>query len=136
MPSALFCALREGSLPHACAGIPICEGGLADAKCEVCLILVHFFSLLFFLAPHKKEAKRLSGSTYGFEVRFCSYVPQRQKLALYVPSNSLTQSVPLRRVAYFASASLMNPNSLRTKTMKKRENDYSLPFTLNQIHFY
>ena len=56
----------------------------------------------FFLAPHKKEAKKLSGSTYVFGVRSRSYVslavvsqinvPSRHdrasKLTLFVRSNS------------------------------------------------
>ena len=86
-----------------------------------------FFSFLFFLAPYKKEAKKLSGSTYVFGVRSRSSVSlavvsqinvlgrhdRVSKLASLRSLKQLTRCTSLRRIAYFASDSLMNQNPLR-----------------------
>ena len=75
---------------------------LSDVGTKKVRSLVHYSFLPFFLAPHKKEAKKLSGSTYVFGVRSRSYVslavvsqinvPSRHdrasKLTLFVRSNS------------------------------------------------
>ena len=100
--------------------------------------LIVSFSLRFFLAPHKKEAKKLSGSTYVFGVR------SRSSVSLAVVSatttkmtrprvktrfSSFAQTIDtmhsLRRVAYFASDSLMNPNPLRSFLSEKEVHSIS-----------
>ena len=99
---------------------------LCDVGTKKVRSLAHYSFLPFFLAPHKKEAKKLSGSTYVFGVR------SRSSVSLAVVSatttkltrprvktrfSSFAQTIDtmhsLRRVAYFASDSLMNPNPLR-----------------------
>ena len=47
---------------------------LGDVGTKEVWSLVHFSSFPFFLAPPKKEAKKLSGSTYVLGVRSRSYV--------------------------------------------------------------
>ena len=58
---------------------------LCDAGTKKVWSLVHFFSFPFFLAPHKKEAKKLSGSTYVFGVR------SRSSVSLAVVSATITK---------------------------------------------
>ena len=100
---------------------------LSDVGTKKVWSLVHFFSFPFFLALHKKEAKKLSGSTYVFGVR------SRSSVSLAVVSATITKLTrprvktrfssfaqtidtmhSLRRIAYFASDFLMNPNPLRS----------------------
>ncbi len=111
---------------------------LCDAGTKKVWSLVHFFSFPFFLAPHKKEAKKLSGSTYVFGVR------SRSSVSLAVVSATITKLTrprvktrfssfaqtidtmhSLRRIAYFASDFLMNPNPLRSFLSEKEVHSIS-----------
>ena len=111
---------------------------LSDVGTKKVRSLVHYSFLPFFLAPHKKEAKKLSGSTYVFGVR------SRSSVSLAVVSatttkltrprvktrfSSFAQTIDtmhsLRRVAYFASDSLMNPNPLRSFLSEKEVHSIS-----------
>ena len=135
---------------------------LCDVGTKKVRSLAHYSFLPFFLAPHKKETKKLSGSTYVFGVRSRSSVSlavvsatttkltrprvsssrlanQHYLSACFLGRccighvsqspmalgrdrktrfSSFAQTIDtmhsLRRIAYFASDFLMNPNPLRS----------------------
>ena len=106
----------------------------ASAKCEVSLILVHFS----FLPLLSCAAQERSKGALGFNVRLRSTfsllrfaccricglqntLMMRQRVKTRITSFAQTVDAmhSLRRIAYFASASLKNPNLLRARTMKK-----------------